>query len=216
MKYAVLILALLLALPAQAQEVSPPRSPKKAFALSLLLPGLGHRYAHGGSWRGAASGLALAEAGFWTGTFVSDWRHGATVESFETLAATRAGADIEGKDREFFLNLATFISSEEFRATKLRNRAWDEIDYVSDPAFQWQWASEEDFERFRDLRDEADTFRNRRTLFIAAMAANRLVAAFTAIRATNRANRAMPDLSLSFAPPPDYAETPVVHLRVQF
>lgn len=53
--------------PAGAQPVdgSESKSAKKAFALSLLLPGLGHRYVHDGSWRGAASLFAAADVGLW-------------------------------------------------------------------------------------------------------------------------------------------------------
>ncbi len=64
MKYTIFTLALVGALwlpastHAQVQEPETERVRKssgKAVALSLLLPGLGHRYAHDGSWRGAAS-----------------------------------------------------------------------------------------------------------------------------------------------------------------
>lgn len=215
---AVLLLVLLLPLRATAQEADVPdrRSPLKAFALSLALPGLGHRYVHGGDWDGAASAFAVAEAGFWTGVLVADWRHGQAVESYETLATTRADAQIDGKDRRFFLELGTYRSSDEFLDSKLRDRAWDQIGYVSDPAFQWEWQSEADFLRYRDLRDEADTFSNRRTLFIATLVANRLIAGLTAVRAARRTNRAAPDLSLSFAPPPVGARAPLTRLRVRF
>lgn len=213
-----LLLVFLLPLHATAQEAdaSDRRSPLKAFALSLALPGLGHRYVHGGDWDGAASAFAVAEAGFWTGVLVADWRHDQAVESYETLAATRADAQIDGKDRRFFLELATYRSSDEFLDSQLRNRAWDQVGYVSDPAFQWDWQSEADFLRYRDLRDEADTFSNRRTLFIATLVANRLIAGLTAVRAARRANRAVPDLSLSFAPPPAGAHAPLARLRVRF
>lgn len=217
MKYAATLFLILMLVPtAQAQDTVelPQRSPKKAFALSLLLPGLGHRYAHHGDWDGGASAFALAEAGFWTSIFVTDARHTSTVESFESLAASRANALIEGKDRRFFLELASYRSSDEYLETQLRNRAWDDLSYVNDPAFQWAWATEDDFQRYRDLRDEADRFRNRRTLLIATLVTNRLLSGFMAARAARRSNAA--NVSLSVAPPARGATAPTAQLQVRF
>lgn len=204
---------------AQGLEAEPEfahKSPGKAAALSLLLPGLGHRYAHDGNWRGAASFFAVADVSFWLGLIGADWRHGQVVQSYRTLATTRADALLADKNRRFFLNLGLFRSSDEFLETQLRNRAWDQVDYVSDPAFQWQWASEEDFQEYRRLRDDADGWSRSRTLFISTLVANRLLAALTALRAARRANAATPDVSLSLAPPPLDAAIPVVNLSVRW
>ena len=225
MKYTVLALALVGALwlpasaHAQVEETETeftPKSSGKAVALSLLLPGLGHRYAHDGSWRGAASFFALADVTFWLGLFGADWRHGQAIESYRTLATTRANAQLDDKDRRFFLNLGLFRSSDEFLEVQLRNRAWDQVNYVSDPAFQWEWASEADLQEYRQLRDDADGWSRNRTLFISMLAANRLFAALTALRAARKANAAAPDVSLSLAPPPPDANAPVLNLRVRW
>ncbi len=216
---AVFLAATLLPGSIRAQEAPEraPRSPGKAALLSLLLPGLGHRYAHDGSWRGAASLFALADAGFWLGLAGAQWQPDQVVQSYRTLAAAGAGAQLDGKDRRFFLNLAAFPSSDAFREAQLRNRAWDQIDYVSDPAFQWHWTSETDFRTYRRLRDDADAWSRRRTLFISTLVANRLLAALTALRAANRANQdAAADLALSVAPPPPYGALPVLHLSVRW
>ncbi len=215
---AVFLAATLLPGSIRAQEAPEraPRSPGKAALLSLLLPGLGHRYAHDGSWRGAASLFALADAGFWLGLAGAEWQHDQVVQSYRTLARSRADAQIAGKNRRFFLNLAAFRSSDEFLETQLRNRAWDQVDYVSDPAFQWRWASEADFRQYRRLRDDADAWSRRRTVFISTLVANRLLAALTAIRAANRANDAAPDLSFSVLPPPPYSELPVLTLSARW
>ena len=219
-----LVLAALVGLPAPAaaQEAAPSdlpapavrRAPQKAFALSLVLPGLGHRYAHGGSWRGAASGFALGDAALWTGLLATLWRRDQLEESFETLAATRAAADVAGKDRTFFLNLASFRSSDAFLDAQLRNRAWDRVAYVSDPSFQWAWTSEADFQRFRDLREDHESLGRRRSVLAGVLVGNRLLAALLAARATGRANRAA--LALSLAPPPPGSDVPRLDLRVRF
>ncbi len=202
---------------AQVQETETEfvrKSPGKAVALSLLLPGLGHRYAHDGSWRGSASFFALTDVSFWLGLFGAEWQQSQVVQSYRTLATTRASAQLDGKNRRFFLNLGLFRSSDEFREVQLRNRAWDQVDYVSDPAFQWQWASEADLQDYRQLRDDADGWSRRQTLFISMLVANRLLAALTALRAARNANA--PDVSLSLAPPPPDTNVPVLNLSVRW
>lgn len=204
-------LSLLLVLPALAQTAPPPRSAKKAFALSLLMPGLGHRYVQYGHWKGRATAYAFAETGLWLGLAQAQWRYDQQVESYETLAAGRAAAQVEDKNRTFFLNLATYRSSDEYLELSLRNRAWDQIDYVSDVAFQWEWQSEADFQRFRELRNGAESLRQRRLTFTALLFANRLIAGISAIRAANRSGSA-PGLSL--APPPEGARVPMLQVQV--
>lgn len=208
-----LSLLLVLVAPAQTALAQPsPRSAKKAFALSLLVPGLGHRYVQHGHWKGRATAYALAETSLWLGLLNTDRRYDQQVESYETLAAGRAAAQVEGKNRTFFLNLATYRSSDEYLELNLRNRAWDQIDYVRDVAFQWEWQSEADFQRFRELRNEAESLRQRRLTLTALLFANRLLSGISAIRAANRSDA--PTLSLTL--PPEGAHTPLVQVKVGF
>lgn len=202
---------------AQAAEMGDRRtSPRKAAALSLLLPGLGHRYVNNGSWRGAASFFALAEAGFWLGMVGADWQQGQTTESYRTLAAGRAGADLAGKDRRFLVNLGLYQSSDAFREDHLRRRLWDQVNYVSPSAFQWQWDTEEDLRTYRSLREEADAWTRRRTLLIAALAANRVLAAVTSLLAARRSNNAAPVVTLSMTPPAPREDWPRLNVVVGF
>ena len=219
----VLLLTMMCAAPAQAQapsgELTPTtvseRSSKRAFALSLLLPGLGHRYAQHGHWRGGATLFALADVSLWGSLIGVNWRKNNREDTFRSLAATQAGAQIEGKDREFFLNLATFRSSDEYLDVQLRNRAWDRVDYVSDRSFQWTWEDDAAFFTYRDLREEAESLDRRGSLIIATLVANRLLSGLMAVRATGRANRRA-TLSLSMAPPPRGTNVPVFNLQVGF
>ncbi|GAB5518210.1 MAG: hypothetical protein RhofKO_04610 [Rhodothermales bacterium] len=208
----VVLLGVLLAVPAQGQAVSDAaRSPQKAFALSLAVPGLGHRYAQGGSWHGGATTFALADAALWTSLIASVWRQDHLIQSYETLAVSQAGADINGKDRTFYLNLASFESSEVYLETQLRNRAWDRIDYVEDPAFQWDWSSTAAFADFRDLRENAESLRRRRPILIGLLVANRLVAGLSSIRAVGRSNAS----TMAFSAAPDTGR-PVMHYSLRF
>jgi len=188
-------------------------SPPKAFGLSLILPGLGQRYVNGGQWRGWATTFALADAGLWVALFGSEWHSDQLIESYTTLAATSASADVHGKDRSYFLNLATYRSSQEFLDVVLRNRAWDQIGYVDSPSFQWDWSNEQDFFRYRELRDDAETLRRRRSVIIASLVANRLISGIMAAWKATRINTQ--NMTISLGPPPPYSSLPRLRLKAR-
>ncbi|MBO6575710.1 MAG: hypothetical protein JJ896_11970 [Rhodothermales bacterium] len=193
-----LALALIVAaLPLTAEA----QSARGAFFRSLVLPGWGHHYANGGAWGTTGSLFATADVGMVLGAGSAEWRRGAAVESYRTLAAGGAGADLNGKNRTFFLRLATYRSSEEFLEVSLRNRAWDDIDYVADPSFQWNWQEERDYLEYRELREESETLRRRRTVLVASLVANRLVSGLSAARRAGRAGRS----AMAFAVAPNGA-----------
>jgi len=187
-------------------------SAKKALGLSILLPGLGHKHVNDGQWSRSSISYAAADVGLWIALFGGEWHRNQLIDSYTTLARGSAGAITEGKDRTFFLNLAAYQSSDEFLNTVLRNRAWDQIDYVSDPAFQWDWETEQDYNRYRDLRDESESLRRRRSILIASLVANRLLSGAISARKAGREGRV--SISARFAAP--IQNNPVLALRVGF
>ncbi|GMQ81335.1 MAG: hypothetical protein BMS9Abin05_0766 [Rhodothermia bacterium] len=189
-------------------------SATKALGLSLILPGLGQRYVNGGDWGGWGTTFAITDASLWIALFGGEWHQDQLVESYTSLAAGSAGADVVGKDRTFFLNLATYKSSDEFLETVLRNRAWDQIDYVNSPSFQWNWTSDTDFVRFRGLREDAESLRRRRGILIASLIANRIV---SGIMAAWRASRIKAEsLTIQLGPPPQFASLPNTKIKIRF
>ena len=215
------VLLLAPARPAEGQIADPAasaharRAPAKAAALSLLLPGLGQRYANGGRWTTSATLFAAADVAVWLGLVQTIRTRSNRIDSYRTLAASGADAEVEGKDRSFFLNLATYRSSDEYLEVQLRNRAWDQLDYVSNPSFHWDWADEDDFLAFRDLRDDAESLGRRRSVLVASLVANRVISALVAVRSAGRANRRQP-AQLSLGPPPPGYSWPVVAVSVDF
>ncbi|MBT8400472.1 MAG: hypothetical protein KJO98_08350 [Rhodothermia bacterium] len=196
------------------QTVQTSKSPARAAALSLLLPGLGQRYVNDGSWRGSATLFALADVAAWVGLARTVSVRNHRIDSYEALAAARADAIVDGKDRQFFLNLATYKSSDDYLETQLRNRAWDQLDYVSAREFQWEWASDGDFFRFRDLRNDAESLDRRSSILVATLVANRLLSAVFAVRAAGR-SRAEARAAVSVHPPADSYRVPVVRFRLR-
>ncbi len=168
------------------QDVASARSPRKAALLSLAVPGLGHRYVNNGSWSTSASLFVLADVSAWLGIVGANSRRAHTIDSYTVLAASRASADVENKDRRFFLNLATYKSSEDFLDAALRNRAWDQVSYVDDVSFQWQWETDADYAAYRDLRNKAESLRRRRSILIAGLVTNRVFATVTSVLAARK------------------------------
>lgn len=208
-----LMLVVVLMSPAQTTSAQSPvldRSPRKAAALSLVLPGLGHRYAHGGQWTNTASLLAIADVSTWLGLVGTNRHRNQAIDSYTLLASSRAGADVVGKDRRFFLNLATYQSSDDFLETALRNRAWDQLSYVDDASFQWEWESDEDFAAYRDLRNKSESLKRRRSILIAAVVTNRLISTISSVLVARRT--APSNLAVTTSASPDSEFT----LRVDF
>ena len=162
------------------------QSPGRAAALSALVPGLGQRYVNGQQWNRSSAAYVMAESAFWAGVVVSEWYRGHAQESYRTWAVQEAGAHLDGKDRRFFVTIGQYQSSEEYRDALLRSRRWDQLSYVTDPAFHWQWTSPFAYGQYRALRQDEDAWGRRRTAFIVAAVGNRLVSALGALRAARR------------------------------
>lgn len=208
------LLALGLAMHSTSPVVAQDRdvSAGKAFLYSAVLPGAGQAYVQQGNWRGSATLYTAADASLWAGLIATAVRQDQLETAFTTLASTRAGAYVDGKNRTFFLNLGSYRSSEEFRDVALRNRAWDQVDYVAERDFQWEWQSDDDFFRYRSLREDAESLSRRRTFIVAMLAGNRALSALTAARYARRSNRAAEvDVNLGMHPS---ADLPLVAVRV--
>ncbi len=188
-------------------------SAKKAFALSLAAPGLGHRYVHGGRWRGGAA-FALADAALWAGLGASLWKGSALANDYQTLAVSRAGAAGPDQPRSFYLNLATYRSQQEQIDNLLRQRLWDAVPRASDPANYWAWASEADFARYRRLRERSEALRRRAPTLAALLVANRFLSGLSALRAAGRAER-MP-VAVHLLPAPDPRGLPLVSVEARW
>jgi hypothetical protein len=219
-----LLLALLLALlaPAASAQEMPlhpetfrTKSPGQAFALSLLLPGFGQRYAND-TWAGAASAHAIADVGLWLAVLGVNWQEGQAIQSYETLASVAAGNDVSGRERRFFITMGRYMSSEDYLEALLRERRWDELESARNPNNQWRWNSEAELARYRGLRERAESLGRQVPVYGSLLVANRLLAGISAIRAARAHNRGGLETALSLGVPPHEGASPTVRLSVQF
>ncbi len=161
--------------------------PKSAFtgaALSFLLPGLGEIYAgnfeSGRYFLGAELAMLLG-----IGT---QYVRGLSFESdYKVLARTNAGV-LGDKDEQFWRDISSFSSIEEFNADRLRNRDFGRL-YNPQTHF-WQWNSEASRQQFRDLRIQSDKAYQSIYYFVAIMGINRVLSMINAVRGINAFNDA--------------------------
>jgi len=169
-----------------AQDVeSPKKSVVLAIAYSLILPGLGDYYAKNGEtgkyFIGADVTLWLSYAGIRTyGKWIKD--------DARTFAVEKADADFSGKGQQFEVDLGNFVNVDEYNQAKLRNR---QFELLYDPAssFAWQWNSDQDRLRFKDLRIKGDEVVRNSQFVLGALVINRVIAAISAARSVSDYNR---------------------------
>lgn len=199
-----------------AQTSSPPpqqKSTLKAFALNLLLPGLGQRYLNNGRWSTSAVLFTGADISLGLGLTGTIWYRRQQTEAYRTLAATDAAAQVQGKERSFFIQMSNHRSQKAFVNHLLRSRQWNRLDKARASARFWTWESEKSWRQFRLARRKADALARRRSILITALVANRLISGVLALLQTPQA-AAQPQTNLTLRPSANNKLVP--HLKMRF
>jgi len=157
-----------------------------AIAASLILPGMGELYA--GSFESGKYHL-IAEGGLWM-TYAGFRIHSSHLkQDAETFASQHAAANFSNKDDQYSVNIGNFNTTDDYNQTKLRNREYDLV-YSTD-AYKWQWDTDANRLRFKDLRIRSGEVKNNAKFVIAAVVVNHLISAFSAGRKAAAYNGAL-------------------------
>ncbi len=173
------------------QELAPvqKKSPVTAVLYSLLLPGMGELYADGFD-EGRYS--LIAEGGLWL-TYFSFLQYGSWIrDDARSFAMSHAGAQINGKDDQYFVNVGNFGDTYEYNEKKLRDRELAKV-YAVDAGYYWKWDSEENRKEFRTMRVSSERVLNNSRFVIATIVVNRIVSAINAARLTRVYNHRVND-----------------------
>lgn len=166
-------------------------SMRKAMLLSLVVPGTGQYYA-GSKFKGQVfMGVELA---IWGGFFGYRIYGGWKEDEYKNYASAHAGLDNTGKDEQFYDWVGFYNSRDEFN--ELGRIYYPERAYLPDTReYYWQWGSDEERVRFKDLKDAAKrAFRN--STFVLGLAIlNRVVAGIDTYRTVKSANKAMKSMT---------------------
>jgi hypothetical protein len=192
-----------------------PKSGAAAFGLSLLVPGLGHRYVNDGHWGGAGTVFLTADLTLWIGLATTIAQKNHATDAYGSIVAMKSGNTLEGKNRAFELALASYDNSNEYIDAILRSRQWDRLDSAQDPANQWDWESDADRERYSELRDDADTAGQRKTALIGALIVNRLISGVTAALSSRKTRQAPQSFSAGLGYS-RYSEYPTAVFALRF
>ncbi|MBN1999489.1 hypothetical protein JW935_18165, partial [candidate division KSB1 bacterium] len=147
---------------------APPKSKGKAFLMSFVLPGLGERYV--GEKRRGEYFLAT-EIGLWLGYFGLTTYRSWVIEDYKTFAASHAHVSLANKSESYFVDIGNYGSIYEYNSAKLRQRNLPDYYYDVEGQF-WQWDSDNNRQKFEQLRIDADSAHNLSLFFIGAIIAN--------------------------------------------
>ena len=153
---------------------------------SLLIPGMGELYV--GAFGSSGKYFLAAEGVLWLTWGAFDVYGNSLRDDSRAFAVAHSGANISGKDDQFFVDLGNFINTAEYNDKKLRDR---DVEKLYDPAagYAWQWDSDASRATFRDRRVSSDNMYNNRKFVVAAVLINHLASAINAARAAISHNK---------------------------
>jgi len=166
-------------------ELKGAKSPFLAGALSFVLPGLGEAYAGNFSTGKYSLGVEIGLIAGLVGTSI----YANSLESdYQVMARAKAGVSEGEKSEQFWKDISNYESLEAFNQQRLRQRNYDGI--YSQENF-WQWHTESDRKKYRDLRISSDEAFQATYFIIGAMAVNRLFSAINAVRGVRAHNESL-------------------------
>ncbi|MCD6097824.1 hypothetical protein J7K18_02915 [bacterium] len=151
----------------------------KGIGLSLLLPGAGERYLED---KNTSSTFFITEGTLWGFIVFSKVKADWLFEDMKSYAGVYAGAYLEGKNKDFFKNLAFYNSRDEYNRSKLVQERDLSALYPETDEYFWRWESEKHRNRYRNLRNRhEEQYRNIKIAF-GVLAFERVISALNTYR----------------------------------
>lgn len=189
------------------------KSPVKAAALSMVLPGLGHFYIGN---KGKGKAFLSAESAVWAGyaafSIYAGWRE----DDFINLARDKANASLEDKDDEFQDLVGFYDDIDQYNSF---GRVFDlNRPYLEDnESNHWQWQSDADKATYRYIKNRHREAEKRASLMLGLAVVNRVVAAVIAYRdARSLSQRINVEFSNNIRIRPEIEITPFDSERVAY
>ena len=167
----------------ESEEKTQGKSILKAGALSLLLPGAGEYYL---GRKSRAAFFFGTEAVIWGGYFAfrawGNWRK----DDYMSFAAEHAGANVNGKDDEFFERMQFYDSRDWYNEIEGERYggAYPYTDF-----YYWQWDNTKSHLEYRKIRNSSETAFRNATFVIGIAALHRIVSFVDAVRLGKRMNK---------------------------
>ncbi|MHB9027969.1 MAG: hypothetical protein ACYC9O_04320 [Candidatus Latescibacterota bacterium] len=165
-----------------------PGTNRKAMFLSLLAPGLGQYYA--GS-PGYAKAFIAAELAIWGAYYYNTLMKDSKRQDYLAFAATHAGANPAGYGTSYLNAVGAFSSAFEYNGYQLTR----ESPVLYSGSMSWNWDSDPNRRRFKQLREDELDFENNLKYCIAGTVLNHLLAALHASK-LSKSNSPEPALTM--------------------
>ena len=144
---------------------------------SLVLPGWGE-YSLGNQIRGRI--FVLSETTLFLAILGSHFISKRQQTEYRAYAAEHAGISPVGKDRQFWVDIGNYSSLLAFNEEHLRWRDFNAL-YEDNDTWTWSWDSNDNRERFENMRIASDSWMLRSSFFIGGVVLNHIVSAIDAL-----------------------------------
>lgn len=154
-----------------------------AILYSLILPGMGELYADNyetGKYYTVADGVIW---GFVAGFNVYGSRQ---EDNYKSFAESYGGIDNNGKDAEFYANVANYGSVDQFNREQELNRNFEGV--YNTQTHYWKWSGTDQRREFRELWSSSETAYNNVRFAVGALILNRVISVISAVRSVSRYN----------------------------
>jgi hypothetical protein len=187
------------------------KSSKLAIGFSLILPGSGHQYL--GRNRSALAYLAIDMFSLFGAIYGESYSRKLYTDS-RGYAGLLAGAAGKKNDNSYWQIVGEFDNVESYNDAMKLNRESDKL--YNDGQKYWLWASDDDREKYNNIRKQAQKYKLVSSICIGTMVLNRLVAILD-IRASSKYKVVKALSSVEFNPSisPDLSSTGIV-MSTQF
>ena len=162
------------------QDVNTPAGEKKsvtrALLLSLAVPSLGERYAG----QSKLSKYLIASEVAWWGLYI--WHNvysGWMEDDYITFAAAHAGIESAGKNKKYYVNIGNFTDIYGYNEKKMLDRD-DDLVYKNVSEDYWRWNSDDNKEKFKEMRVKSDRYSNRVNYFATGIILNHIISGINA------------------------------------
>jgi hypothetical protein len=160
------------------------KSPALAFLMSLLVPGTGQVYAGrfdvGKYYMISEASLWLTYASF---TIYGNW----LLNDAYNYAVIHAGIDKNGKNDQFFLDIANWDNVTEYNNDKLQRGEYNLL-YYPEQGWGFYWDQVSNRKKYREDKLAGDRIKNDRLFVVGAVLVNHVVSAISALFVTNKYN----------------------------
>ncbi len=160
------------------------KSKGKAILYSLLLPGMGERYAGGDK---IGEYFTIGDAILW-GVFAGLEIYGNWEENnYKEFAKAYAGVNLDGKDDRYFANVGNYISVFQYNREQELNRQFNKV--YDENKYYWLWTSQSQRREYRGMWKASENAYNAVQFVVGALILNRIASAINAVRVVNNYNK---------------------------